>query len=371
MKILIATGLFPPDIGGPATYSKLLFNEFPKYGVSARVLSFSEVRFLPRGICHLVYLFKLLKRGKSSDIIYAQDPVSVGLPALIASKILRKRFILKIVGDFAWEQGVVRFGVRESLDEFVHKHKKYTFFVRILKYVEIFVASRAEKIIVPSLYLKKIITLWGIAPDKISVVYNAFEKESVSEEEKNLAIKQYSFNSSDFVIISVGRLVPWKGFPILIESIKELKEEIPSIKLLIAGDGPELQRLKNLIQDLHLEETVYLLGKINHHTLFKYVNEDAKLFVLNTGYEGFPHVVLEMISAGLPVVVTDIGGNSEIISNKKALIKYNNKNALKKVIFDLYKNKDVLEEFKRGELEDIKKFSLDKMVKETIKVLSI
>ena len=104
LKILICTGIYPPDIGGPATYSKLLFEELPKMGIETRVLSFGEVRHLPKILRHFVYFIKVLKMGRRADIIYAQDPVSVGLPAMLAAKILRKKFILKVVGDYAWEQ---------------------------------------------------------------------------------------------------------------------------------------------------------------------------------------------------------------------------------------------------------------------------
>ncbi len=102
MRILIATGIFPPDIGGPATYSKLLFDELPKRGFEVDVLSFGEVRKFPKIVRHFIYFLKVLSLGRKSDIIFVQDPVSVGLPVCIASKILRKKFALKIVGDYAW-----------------------------------------------------------------------------------------------------------------------------------------------------------------------------------------------------------------------------------------------------------------------------
>ncbi|MDQ5893447.1 MAG: hypothetical protein QG640_459, partial [Patescibacteria group bacterium] len=131
MKILISTGIYPPDIGGPATYSKLLFDELPKYGHEVSILSFGEVRHLPKVVRHLSYLFKLLNRAKSVDLIFAQDTVSVGLPALIASRILKKKFFVRVPGDYAWEQSVQRFGVKESIDDF--QNKKYGLKVEFLR----------------------------------------------------------------------------------------------------------------------------------------------------------------------------------------------------------------------------------------------
>ncbi|MEK7531600.1 MAG: hypothetical protein AAB545_01600, partial [Patescibacteria group bacterium] len=109
MKMLIATGLFSPDIGGPATYSKILLEKLPREGIETTILPFGAVRHLPRLLRHLVYFFRVLLAGRSVDVIYAQDPVSVGFPVFLASKVLKKPFLLKIVGDYAWEQGVQRF----------------------------------------------------------------------------------------------------------------------------------------------------------------------------------------------------------------------------------------------------------------------
>lgn len=177
-KILVATGIYPPDIGGPATYSKLLKEELPKATkgkVRAIILNFGEVRKWPKVIRHFVYFCKALYRGRYCDILYAQDPVSVGLPTMLAAKILRKPFLLKVVGDYAWEQGVGRFGVRDSLDTFVTRDQAYPWFVRQLKRVESYVAGRANHIVVPSHYLKKIVSAWGVDPSRIIVIYNAFD----------------------------------------------------------------------------------------------------------------------------------------------------------------------------------------------------
>ena len=102
MKILIATGLYPPQIGGPATYSKLLKDELPKHGIDTEILPFREVRKWPKIVRHFIYFLKVLQKGRNVDVVFAQDPVSVGLPAMLASKILGKIFLLKIVGDYAW-----------------------------------------------------------------------------------------------------------------------------------------------------------------------------------------------------------------------------------------------------------------------------
>src|SRR5450631_1002176 len=131
MKILIATGLYPPQSGGPATYSKLLHDELPKHDIAVVVLPFSTVQHIPKVFRHTAYFFRVISQSAGCTIIYALDPVSVGLPASLAALLLRKKFILRVAGDYAWEQGRQRFGVKEELDEF--QTKKYGWSVEIFR----------------------------------------------------------------------------------------------------------------------------------------------------------------------------------------------------------------------------------------------
>ena len=104
MRLLIATPLYPPETGGPATYSRLLEGELPKRDVEVVVLKWSEIAYLPKLRRHFAYFRLVMQLGRNVDLIFALDPVSVGFPAWCAAFLLRKRFLLKVVGDFAWEQ---------------------------------------------------------------------------------------------------------------------------------------------------------------------------------------------------------------------------------------------------------------------------
>ncbi len=326
-KILIATGIYPPSIGGPATYSKTLFEELPKRGVGVAVLSFDEVRNLPRVLRHIVYFFKLAYRARGSDIIYAQDPVSVGLPAMLAAKMLKKRFYLKIVGDYAWEQfqagqSRVQSGGFVPPDGFHEKRRD--FLTELRKKIEQLTAREAEKIVVPSKYLKKIVTDWDIPGQKITVINNSFEPFPLPETAYRPKVKLHGKT-----VISAGRLVPWKGFSVMLEVTAELNKKFPDLKLIIIGDGPERAALERRITELGLGKNVFLTGKVPQETLFEYLRQGS-VFVLNTGYEGFSHQLLEALSAGIPVVTTKIGGNPEIITDgvNGILVPYNDKRAL-------------------------------------------
>ncbi len=366
--ILIATGLYPPDIGGPATYSYLLNEELPRYGWQVKVLSFGEVRFLPKIFRHLVYSWKIFRQISRYRIIYAQDPVSVGLPVCLACWLTGRSFILKIVGDYAWEQGSQRFGVKDRLDDFSLESEKYPWSVKLLKKIQTGVANRAEKIIVPSNYLKKIVSNWGINPDKIIVIYNAFNFPENLPEKKEL---RRELHLSGQTIISVGRLLPWKGFSLLIEMMPELVFSYSDLKLYIIGEGPDCNYLKKLITEKKMTDHVFLSGRLSQKELLKFIKA-SDLFVLNTSYEGFSHQLLEAMWCGTPIITTKVGGNPELITSDQNgyLVEYNNASEIKNAISKILNNESLPSQISQAAEERVKLFNRERMIEELIKEIT-
>jgi glycosyltransferase involved in cell wall biosynthesis len=368
MKVLIATPLYPPDIGGPATYAKILGDELPARNISIKIISYGGVRHLPKGIAHFFYFVKLLRAIPGHDIVFALDPVSVGLPAFLAAQCWRKKFVVRIAGDYAWEQGKQRFGVHEDLDEFVKRPSgEFSLSVKILRFVQSFVARHAEHIIVPSNYLKGIVEAWGISAEKITVVHNAFEELPHFPSREQLR-KNFGFSGS--VVFSAGRLVPWKGFDVLLDVIVLLRKKIPDVKLCIAGSGPQRLALSHRIASLHLESVVTMLGDVPHHKLMEYISA-SDCFVLNTGYEGLSHQLLEVLALGTPIVSTNVGGNPELIANGETgiLVGYNDLsallNAIEGVVNDPLRARHMSEQGKKFTAG----FTVSRMVEETKDVL--
>ncbi len=359
-KILIATGIFPPDIGGPATYSKLLADKLPERGFEVVVVNFGEVRHLPKIIRHKVYFLKVLWRARGCDVVYAQDPVSVGLPAMLAGKLLRKKFYLKVVGDYAWEQGVQRAGVTDNLDTFSREYAKYPFLVRLLKRIECHVALSADKIITPSEYLKTIVTNWGVPAEKITVIYNGFNAPVLAGDKVSLRKK---LGIEGYTLLSVGRLVPWKGFMMLIEMMPSLIQKISSTHLFIAGSGPDQPLLEKKVAELSLNEHVTFLGKLSQENLFEYIKA-SDVFVLNTSYEGFSHQLLEVMALNTPVITTPAGGNIEIIKDHQngILAPYNNSTLFEKALTELHASTEVAETIAQNAHEKVKEFSKERML---------
>ncbi len=365
MKVLIATGIYPPSVGGPATYSKCLYDNLPKHDIEVVVASFDNLRALPKGVSHFLYFIKLLIDGIGKDIIYAQDPVSVGYPAMWAAKILKKKFVLKIVGDFAWEQGMQRFGVEDMLDDFVKDLKEYNPNVVRLKKVQRKVAERADKIIVPSRYLKKIVSQWGVDENKIDVIFNSFEGVNLPEDSLENLRDEVGFVGP--TIITVGRLVPWKGFETLISVVEELREEVQYLKLIIIGSGPDKQKLEDIVSKRNLFKNVLITGAMDRENLFKNIVA-GDLFVLNTGYEGFSHQLLEVLALGTPIITTNIGGNPEIIKNEEngLLVEYDDKEGIKKAILKILKDKEMACRLVENGKKTVAEHTIDRMITDLV-----
>ncbi len=330
MKITIATGLYPPEIGGPATYAALLESELPTRGFEVKIVPFGWVRHYPKVIRHCVFAWKLWQESKKTSVIYSLDPTSVGLPALLVARLRKVPFLVRLGGDYAWEQGRVRFGLTENLDEYLMHMDKSPLPVRLLARVQFFVVSRAKLVIVPSKYLKGVVEKWGVDSKKIRVMYSALYPLNVSASRQDL---QDHFEYTYPTIVSAGRLVPWKGFSALIDVLVELKKTFPQITLIIAGDGEEKAALEEKVANLKLSKHVWFTGNLTKDALGATIKA-ADVFVLNTAYEGLSHQLIEVMDIGTPIVTTNAGGNPELITDgvNGFLVDFNNVSQLTEAI---------------------------------------
>lgn len=319
-KIIIATGIYPPDIGGPANYVRILEEDLPAKGYSVRVVTFSDaegedgkksVIRIKRGgnfvLKYARYLRALLKYARHSDLIYAQGPVASGLPALLAAKILKKRYYLKIVGDYAWERGRQKSGIRDTIEVF--QAKKYDLTTEIIRRIERTTARNAEQVIVPSGFLEKIARQWGVREENLSLVYNSARSAYIKESKEEL---RRSMGLSGKIIVSSARFVPWKGFMALIDLMPPVLKEYADAKLIIIGEGAEKRKYQERIKALGLEKSVSILPRQTQNNLWRYLKA-SDLVILNSAYEGLPHFLVEALSLGSTVAASRSGGNPEVV----------------------------------------------------------
>lgn len=357
MKLALATPLYPPDFGGPATYSKMLEAGLPPKGIEVMLVKFGDVRHLPKLIRHIAYFGRVRRVLKEADAVLALDPVSVGLPACLAAWLARKPLIVKIVGDYAWEQGRQRFGITAPLDEFV-KEKNVPLGVRLLRRIQIGVARRAERIIVPSEYLKGIVRAWGIPEGKITVIYNAVLRE------KEIDVPGAVAALPRPLVVSVGRLVPWKHMDGVIDAASAT-----GASLAIVGDGPLRDELASRALK-KLSGHYIITGTISHEETLA-VMRSAYAFVLNSSYEGLSHLLIEALTLGVPCVATRAGGNPEVIRDGEngLLVPVGDTEALTDALRRLLTDTELRTKLSTHARESAGRFSAEAMYTKTAAVL--
>ncbi|HUY62294.1 MAG TPA: glycosyltransferase family 4 protein [Candidatus Paceibacterota bacterium] len=357
-KLVLATPLYPPDIGGPATYAVILEKGLPARGIEVELVKFGDVRHLPKGIRHIAYFSRVRRAMKGADAVLALDPVSVGLPACLAAWLARKPFFAKIVGDYAWEQGSQRYGIEATLDEFVTQQDVPSG-VRFLRRVQTGVARRAARIIVPSEYLKGIVASWGIPKEKIEVIYNAVPVETLG------AVPEAVARLPRPLVVTAGRLVPWKHMGGVIDAA-----QATGASLAIVGDGPLRGALARRAFE-KLPEHHVITGTLPHDEALA-VTHSAYAFVLNSSYEGLSHALIEALAVGTPVVATRAGGNPEVITDGEngLLVPVGDTAALTAALRRVLTDTELRTRLGSHASESVKRFSEETMLEKTIALLA-
>ncbi len=203
---------------------------------------------------------------------------------------------------------------------------------------------------------------WGVKRDKIVTVPNgidltAFDR-SVDRARKR---REFGLAPDDLVAICVGRLVKMKGHSILVEAAKKVVNQNRKIKFLVVGDGPEREELGKRTSTEGIAENVIFTGLRDDVPELLLASD---LFVQTSYTEGLSCTVLEALGAGCPAVVTDVGGNKEIIRDGKEgyLIPIADPSGLEKKILSLAESPEVRAELGKNARERAKTFSLGSMV---------
>ena len=352
MKILITVGIYPPDIGGPASFVPKIANLLSQNNYEVTVICLSDsnlqdnetykVKRILRNQNLLIRWLKtiilIILNGRNAECIFVN-----GLPmeSYIANIFLRKKIVRKIVGDWAWERGRNKGLIEDSFDEFqLNSHNLH---LEIAKFSRGWTATKADIVITPSRHLSNVVKNWGVKADKLKVIYNG----------TRITNNEFSKSNSNIIkLITVGRLAPWKNVNTIIEAVHLLKNFDLKINLIIVGSGPEDLDLKKQVNNLNLTNEVIFTGQKKYSDLKEYY-KSADIYIQASGYEGLPHVLLEAINFDLAIISTPIGGTNEILQDGKngfildleKGIKPNSEN-LKNIILEVVNNKKLTEEKK-------------------------
>jgi glycosyltransferase involved in cell wall biosynthesis len=313
VRILIVSGIFHPDVGGPATYLYQLASTLSSDGHTVGVVAYGRatdqhdypfriwrVNRSGHPLLRLArFVYVLLRIGWRFPLWYVND---YGIPAALAGMIVQPRVVMKIVGDFAWEYARRNALTSDGIDVF--QQKRYGVRIGLIKRLQRFYVCRADTVIVPSAYLGVLVAGWGVARERIRVIHNAVPPDAIDSPPGS--------HRCVGVVLTAARLTTWKGIDTLLQALLEVRKAVPEARLVVAGGGPERERLADLCGELGLHEQVTWLGDVSREVVLDWMHK-ASVFALLSQYEGFSHVLLEALAAGLPVVASTAGGNPELI----------------------------------------------------------
>ncbi len=374
MRICLITGIFPPDIGGPATYVSRLADTLQQHGHDVRVIAPGDAsdadphyvrrvsRSSPLPLRLLILFFSMLRCGWRCRIWYING---LELPAVLAGKLLRKRMIMKIVGDYAWERAMNQGATGDLIDDFQQKPQQWN--VELHKRIRAWYTRQVAQIITPSRYLKQLVGGWGVPEERIRVIYNAVEALPEDPGTKQENRQTLDLPENGFFLITVARLVSWKGIDQLIRILPQLDTHV---HLLILGDGPEKNTLTTLAENLNVANRVKFTGKTERRQVLSYLRA-ADIFVLNTAYEGFSHVLLEAMMVGIPVMTTSVCGNPELVTHEKngILIDYGNSELLVTQIRNMIHDEALRKRLVEGGKQTVQQFSWERLLRQTLESL--
>ena len=236
--------------------------------------------------------------------------------------------MLKVVGDLAWERAVNKGWIPPSEDVDAFQRGDYPLRVRLLQAQRAREVQRMDRIIVPSHYLREMVIGWGAPPERVQVITNALAPDAQSLRiSPPDARAQLGLHAGEPLLLTVARLVPWKGIDHLIRAMRA----VPDVRLIIAGEGPDEARLRAITEAEGVTGRVTFLGRVARERLGCYFRA-ADYTVLYSGYEGLSHTLLESLLAGTPVIASDKGGNPEVVRHDEngLLVPYVDQDALRR-----------------------------------------
>ena len=310
-NILLISGIFPPDPGGPAKFASEFSEWSDQKGTSVKVISYADEistisptpdrKFI--GISRrsrlLIRYFKMIstisRSAQKGDQVIAAGAF---LEIYIASIVKKIKYVAKVPGDIVWERA--RNNRVTHLDIKDYQESRLSSKYRLFRFLFTQSLKRASLVIVPSNGLYKLCIQWGIPESRLRLIQNSVDLSKFS------TLKRESFK---YDVLTVCRLAPWKGVDELIEVCASHK-----LSLAVAGDGPERENLEKLGAKLGLD--VNFFGDVSEGKVLELISS-SRIFVLNSHYEGLPHALVEARAAGMISVARDGTGSAEVIQDNK------------------------------------------------------
>jgi glycosyltransferase involved in cell wall biosynthesis len=259
-------------------------------------------------------LLALVKTRRQYDLVYVSGFKALGLSAVLAAKLLRKRCILKadsngeMSGDF-FAAGLKKLKLTPS-----------SIIVRILLSGRNKILRGANSFVAITTGIAEELRSEGVDPSSIALISNGIDTDSfspITASEKYSLRQTLVIPKKRIIITYAGRLVSYKGLPLLLRVAEVIQSEFDDVGFVLIGSGGldmhncEAE-LKKFVKDKGLEESICFSGEVNN--VHEYL-QASDIFVLPSEEDAFPLALVEAMACGLPVISTPVGGIKEIITD--------------------------------------------------------
>lgn len=377
LKILIINYEFPPlgGGGGVATYDLAI--EWEKHGQVdvltsnfADLSSYENVKGInvyrskiffrkSRDAATFISMFSFLVTGffigfglcrkNRYDVLNTHFAVPSGPLGYVLGKMFKVPNVLSLHGGDIYDPS-----------KKMSPHKS-VIFSRVVK----FILNRADRIVAQSSNTRDN-TITYYKPEKdVEIIPLAFHPPVIVKSSR----EKLGLDKDSFYFITVGRLIKRKSIDTMIKALSGVKNK--KIKILIVGDGPEMDYLRNLTESLNLSERIKFPGYIADNEKYSYlVNSDA--FILTSLHEGFGIVFMEAMFIGLPIVCTNHGGQVDFLKqNQNALlIDVGDVEACSKSMMKIYKESELYKLMSKNNKKKVKDFYAENVAAEYLKIFN-
>ena len=313
MRIVVVSGIWPPDPGGPASHAPALADFLTERGHRVAVVTTAESEPAPRPypvawarrrspLRHLQAASLVRRHARAADVVYATSMIR---RAAIGARLARRPLVVKLVSDEVFERETRSGRYEGTLDEFqlVGGGARIGF----LRATRNAALRGARHVFCPSAYLRRVALTWRLEASRVSVLPNpAPEIPSLPSRDELRA--ELGLNGRSLVF--AGRLGPQKALDVALAALAD----VPDVSLTIVGDGPERAALGQRASELGLDSRVRFLGSVPRERVLRLFRAaDASL--LPSRWENFPHTVVESLAVGCPVIATAVGGVPEVVED--------------------------------------------------------
>jgi glycosyltransferase involved in cell wall biosynthesis len=357
VKILVVSGIWPPDAGGPASHAPEVCDYLAGRGHGIEVVTTADAspsprpypvhwisRRLPAGIRHLRAATVVRAHARGCDVVY-----STGMEgrSAVGARLARTPLVQRLPSDPAFERAHWLGLTRATFERFQDERGVRVGALRWARDREL---ASAARVVCPSSWLRDVVVAWGIDHDRVEVLPHALTVPALDD--RGELRRRYGFDGRTLVL--AGRLVPQKSLDVALRAVS-LND---GVSLVVAGDGSERERAQALAVEFGLGGRARFLGPQPRQAVFELFRA-ADAALLSSSWESFGLVVAEALAVGTPVLSTAVGGVAEVVEDGRngLLVPAGDPEALGAAIKRFFADQELRERLRAAAAESVRRFA--------------